>query len=194
MSAKDTITVRLTNEGKVICINNGKEKLYDLTLEQRGNGSGRFKRERLTINANATHIIEIKDWNHLDVSRILLHIDEGSDGTVDKTIILQGGFVPPSYFINHGPNPVPPEGCVFWLDLPEDTVEVTLKIFDIDGALLVSVPLDPKADRYPETGRWVPQDAQGRFLGTGLYLYLVEIVHADGTVTYSPVQKMVIKR
>jgi len=93
-----------------------------------------------------------------------------------------------------GPNPVPPEGCIFWLNLPDDAVEATLKIFDVDGALLVSIPLDPDADRYPETGRWVPQDAQGRLLGTGLYLYLVEIVHADGTVTYSPVQKMVIQR
>ena len=92
------------------------------------------------------------------------------------------------------PHPVPPEGCIFWLNLPDDVVEATLKIFDVDGALLVSIPLDPDTDRYPETGRWVPQDAQGRLLGTGLYLYLVEIVHADGTVTYSPVQKMVIQR
>jgi len=58
----------------------------------------------------------------------------------------------------------------------------------------VSIPLDPTADRYPETGRWIPQENQGRLLGTGLYLYLVEIVHADGTVTRSPVQKMVIQR
>ena len=94
----------------------------------------------------------------------------------------------------NGPNPVPPEGCIFWLNLPDDAVEATLKIFDIDGALLVSIPLDPAADRYPETGRWIPEDAQGRLLGTGLYLYCVEIKHADGTVTYSPVQKMVIKR
>ena len=94
----------------------------------------------------------------------------------------------------HGPNPVPPEGCIFWLNLPDDAVEATLKIFDVDGALLVSIPLDPAADRYPETGRWIPQDNQGRLLGTGLYLYLVEIVHADGSVTYSPVQKMVIQR
>jgi len=96
--------------------------------------------------------------------------------------------------VTHGPNPVPPEGCIFWLNLPDDAVEATLKIFDVDGALLVSIPLDPAADRYPETGRWIPQDDQGRLLGTGLYLYCVEIKHADGTVTYSPVQKMVIQR
>ncbi|RLC74410.1 MAG: hypothetical protein DRI61_16675 [Chloroflexi bacterium] len=96
--------------------------------------------------------------------------------------------------VEYGPNPVLPEGCIFWLNLPDDAVEATLKIFDVDGALLVSIPLDPAADRYPETGRWIPQDNQGRLLGTGLYLYLVEIVHADGTTTCSPVQKMVIQR
>lgn len=93
-----------------------------------------------------------------------------------------------------GPNPVPPEGCVFWLNLPNDTVSATLKIFAVDGAMLLSIPLDPTATRYPLVGRWKPEDAQGRPLGTGLYLYLVEVRHADGRITYSPVQKMVILR
>ena len=97
-------------------------------------------------------------------------------------------------FVLHGPNPVLSKGCIFWLTLPDDAVEATLKIFDVDGALLVSIALDPDIDRYPETGRWIPQDDQGRLLGTGLYLYCVEIKHAGGTVTYSPIQKMVIKR
>lgn len=82
------------------------------------------------------------------------------------------GVVPTGAVISHGPNPVPPEGCIFWLNLPENAVMATLKIFAVDGAELVSVPLDPKADRYPETGRWIPRDTQGRPLGSGLYLYL----------------------
>lgn len=93
-----------------------------------------------------------------------------------------------------GPNPVPPEGCIFWLNLPKDAVKATLKVFDVDGAELVTIPLNPSAHRYPATSRWIPKDHQGRLLGTGLYLYCVEIKHADGTITYSPVQKMVIKR
>ena len=96
--------------------------------------------------------------------------------------------------ITYGPNPVPSEGCIFWLNLPNDTLDATLKIFDIDGAALPDICLDPTAGRYPQTGRWLPQDEKGRLLGTGLYLYLVEIKHTDGTTTYSPVQKMVIDR
>jgi hypothetical protein len=119
-------------------------------------------------------------------------------GTTDTLSYFALGYqlwVPPTgTVIKHGPNPVPAEGCIFWLALPADTASATLKIYAVDGALLVSIPLDPTADHYPPVGRWVPQDSNGRLLGTGLYLYLVEIHHADGRVTYSPLQKMVIKR
>ena len=123
-------------------------------------------------------------------------IPNGSYGVLiaDEGIEPIGGFVPAFHFVNHGPNPVPSEGCIFWLNLPDDVVEATLKIFDVDGAELVNILLDPTADRYPAAGRWIPEDAQGRLLGTGLYLYLVEMEHADGTVTYSKAQKMVIQR
>ena len=96
--------------------------------------------------------------------------------------------------ITHGPNPIPSQGCVFWLNLPDDTLAATLNIFDIDGAGLVDIPVDPTANRYPQTGRWLPQDDQGRLLGSGLYLYVVEIKHTDGTTTYSSIHKMVINR
>ncbi len=119
-------------------------------------------------------------------------------GTTDTLSYFALGYqlwVPPTgTVIKHGPNPVPAEGCIFWLALPADTASATLKIYAVDGALLISIPLDRTADHYPPVGRWVPQDSNGRLLGTGLYLYLVEIHHADGRVTYSPLQKMVIKR
>ncbi|MCK4393026.1 hypothetical protein KAX17_08985 [Candidatus Bipolaricaulota bacterium] len=131
-------------------------------------------------------------------SNPVLKIDQDGDGIIDEErfpdFSTHGASVPVSESVNHGPNPVPAEGCIFWLDLPDDTVDVTLKIFDIDGAELVSILLDPTADRYPAAGRWLPEDDLGRLLGTGLYLYLVEIEHTDGIVTCSPVQKMVIQR
>ena len=96
--------------------------------------------------------------------------------------------------ISYGPNPVPSQGCVFWLNLPDDTSRATINIFDINGAGLVDIPLDPVANRYPQTGRWLPQDDQGRLLGSGLYLYVVEIKHTDGATTYSFIHKMVIGR
>ena len=118
---------------------------------------------------------------------IITDVDQGGLGPILPV-------VPPLRFITHGPNPVPAEGCIFWLNLPDDAVDATLKIFDIDSSLLVSLPVDATADRYPVAGRWIPEDDQGRLLGTGLYIYLVVIEHTDGSVTYSSVQKMLIQR
>jgi len=100
--------------------------------------------------------------------------------------------VTPAQMVLLGPNPLTSEGGIFWLDLPNDATDATLMIFDVDGVRLVSIPLALPIDRYPEAGRWRPYDDLGRRLGTGLYLYLVEIVHGDGSVTVSPVEKMVV--
>jgi len=152
-------------------------------------------------NPNSTYSLIIHD--HARNTEIVLAHDipvkDAPQGAyiirmTDEGIERISGVVPAAQFVNHGPSPVSPEGCIFWLNLPDDTVGCALKIFDIDGALLVSIPLDGMADRYPGAGRWIPEDDQGRLLGTGLYIYLVEMEHADGTVTYSPPQKMVIQR
>ena len=156
----------------------------------------------IPTSASATHQYAI-NWDALSQGKegVTVKIDENGDGIFERTITsdseLTGedfGVVQTGKLLNHGPNPIPAEGCIFWLNLPDDAVSATLKIFDIDGALLISIPLDPTADRYPIAGRWIPEDDGGRLLGTGLYLYLVEIEHTDGSTSYSPVQKMVIKR
>ena len=81
-----------------------------------------------------------------------------------------------------------------FLKIPEDAVHATLNIYSVNGALILSIPIDPSKGRYPITGRWVPKDNNGRPLVTGTYLYLVKVRHSDGRITRSKVQKMVIKR
>jgi len=145
-------------------------------------------------------LFKITEDGHWD--DITTHVDTDKNiiyGQTDSfsTFVLgyETGTIPPDKVITHGPNPVPAEGCIFWLDLPDDTLDATIKIFDIDGAELLDICLlDPTADRCPQTDRWLPQDDQGRLLGTGLYLYVVEIKHTDGTTTYSSIHKMVISR
>jgi hypothetical protein len=92
------------------------------------------------------------------------------------------------------PHPVGKEGCVLFLRIPEDAIYATLNIYSVNGALILSIPIDPSKGRYPITGRWVPKDSNGKPLSTGTYLYLVEVRHSDGRVTHSKVQKMAIKR
>lgn len=93
----------------------------------------------------------------------------------------------------HGPNPVPEDGCVFWLNLPEDTASAALTIYDVDGVPLIVIPLGPTQTRYPPAGRWEPKDNRGRRLGNGLYLYRIKIVHLDGRITHSEVRRLLVQ-
>ncbi|MCI2426101.1 hypothetical protein LM597_01570, partial [Candidatus Acetothermia bacterium] len=111
-----------------------------------------------------------------------------------RTELVTHIVFPPGKLVIVAPHPVTADGAVFWLRLPVETIEATLKIFAIDGRLLVSTPLDPLADRYPAVGRWRLKDEHGRRLGSGIYFYLVKIKDSAGRIILSPVQKMVIDR
>ncbi|MFP4136688.1 MAG: PKD domain-containing protein [Candidatus Acetothermia bacterium] len=91
----------------------------------------------------------------------------------------------------HGPNPVPEDGCIFWLNLPDDIDGANLKIYDSVGKPVLEEKLDPDQERFPETGRWEPVNERGEVLDSGLYLYRLQLVDSDG-VSWSDVRKLVI--
>jgi len=113
---------------------------------------------------------------------------------ITKAVTVTATFRSVPDCITIGPHPVPQDkGCIFWLNLPDDAVSATLKIFAVDGVLLEHIELDdPGIARYPETGRWKPVDSRGRTLGTGLYLCVVEVRHEDDSVSYCQTERMVI--
>ncbi|MCF7890161.1 cadherin domain-containing protein [Candidatus Bipolaricaulota bacterium] len=104
------------------------------------------------------------------------------------------GTLPGEDLINHGPNPVPDEGCDFWLDLPEEASGATLRIYDVDGKPLYEVDLDANQSRYPSTGRWNPQDENGSKLDTGVYIYRVRVKGDNGSDRWSEVHRLVLDR
>ncbi len=122
--------------------------------------------------------------------------DGSSESTRTITVVedthLAAEFQPVPDCVVIGPHPVPREGCVFWLSLPEDAVKTTLTVFAADGVPLATVRVDPSAQRHPRAGRWEPRDDRGRLLGAGLYLLSVEIHRRDGGVTFCPPMRMVI--
>ena len=200
IDASETETGDIQVLGKAYSIHTTATFEGDVTISIHYDDSGlTLSQER---NLKMYKVVDTSWWNwwedRIDITQSVdtdLNVITGRTDSFSTFFLgYETGTIPPDKMINHGPNPVPSEGCIFWLDLPDDTVDATLKIFDIDGALLVSILLDATADRYPAAGRWLPEDDQGRLLGTGLYLYLVEIEHTDGTITYSAVQKMVIQR
>lgn len=103
------------------------------------------------------------------------------------------GTIPSANIVNHGPNPVPSEGCIFWFDLPSDAQSALLRVYDVDGRPLVEAEIDPNQARYPTVGRWEPRDANGNKLGSGLYMYRLK-VERGGSVTWSDIHKLVVDR
>ncbi|MBS3788188.1 hypothetical protein KGY79_08360 [Candidatus Bipolaricaulota bacterium] len=126
--------------------------------------------------------------------RVELKIVDEYDVTDSTTEEIKIGSVSPEALINHGPNPVPSEGCIFWLDLPDDASGATLKVYDVDGRPLAEADIGSGQGRHPTTGRWQPRDANGHKLGSGFYMYKLKVEHTDGSVTWSDIQKMVVDR
>jgi len=109
--------------------------------------------------------------------------------TKDHTIHAVFAAVRPGTVVNHGPNPVPAEGCVFWFELPEGANSAKLLVYNVAGRLVAELPLDPATTRYPAAGRWRPVDKNGIPLANGPYIY---VLVADDRVIGQG--KMVIQR
>ena len=69
------------------------------------------------------------------------------------------------------PNPVPGTGCVFRIQIPVDSEDATLYVYEVEGRLVRMVELDPQADVYPEGGTWNPTDLAHRPLLNGVYAW-----------------------
>ena len=119
-------------------------------------------------------------------------VDDDGD-TDSETEEIEVGHVLSEAIINHGPNPVPSEGCIFWFNLPNDTRNALLRIYDVDGRPLFEVSIEPNQRRYPTLGRWEPRGTNGDKLGSGLYVYRLKVEHG-GSITWSDIHKLVIDR
>ncbi len=93
--------------------------------------------------------------------------------------------------IVHGLNPVPDEGCIFWLNLPEGVDGAKLKIYDSAGKPVFEEMLASDQERFPEVGRWKPVDKYGNRLDDGMYFYRIQLVNS-GEVSWSDVKKLLI--
>jgi len=147
--------------------------------------------------SGANHQYSI-DWDALARGEegVTLQVDNDGDGMFERTISsdseLAGeefGFVPDGKAVNLGPNPVPADGCVFWLDLPEGVTQARLMIFSVSGRLVFETSLDVGSTRFPSAGTWNPVDNNGVELANGPYVY---VLVADGKVIGQG--KMVIQR
>lgn len=89
MANGEVITQTLVSGGTAFQIaNQGGAKSYDLALEQVGAGAGKTVVTGLTLGANETGLIRVRDWNHLNTTEVDLEV-RNSAGTIVRTQTLQ---------------------------------------------------------------------------------------------------------
>ncbi|MBS3735791.1 lamin tail domain-containing protein [Candidatus Bipolaricaulota bacterium] len=113
-------------------------------------------------------------------------VRDSSDDSIEEPPIKTGGL------LTHGPNPIPDDGCIFWFDLPKESVGGTLKIYAADGKLLYEREISGEQERFPVESRWNPVDVNGHHLNSGIYFYRLKI-NISGDIRWSEVKKLVIK-
>jgi len=156
---------------------------------------GSYRIEVIPVSgANPSDKYTLTVYNYSTGSETIL-VNEGSIANIPEhpyQIELEGDGsvpIPPSTAVRLGPNPVPAEGCGFWLDLPAGTSTAKLMIFNIAGRPVFETSLDVDSTRFPSVGTWNPVDQDGIPLANGPYSY---VLIADGKVIGQG--KMVIQR
>ncbi len=89
--AGEKVAFRASEKGNFFeYVNQGITKTYDLGLAQvSGFGVTKIGITGIVIGSGDRHVIAPWDWDNLENTLILLHIDHGNDGSIDETIVLR---------------------------------------------------------------------------------------------------------
>lgn len=194
----DAVTVPYPSGRYFYEVHGCAEGLYELTASLATvEGTQVVCVQRMPVRLRSIHRYDVQ-WEVVARGEkgVTLRIDQNGDGVFEREVQagseIRGediGVIPTGSFVNHGPNPVPAEGCTFWFKLPEGTRSATLLVYSAAGRLVAELSLDPRSSRYPSVGRWGPVDQSGNPLANGPYVY---VLIADGKVIGQG--KMVIQR
>ena len=174
ISQNDSLHFSVPNRRDLKVVNVGSQKSYDLSLRYAAAvGSAIFGHSDIALAPNASHRIA-PVWEDLDSQPVTIFIDEGNDGTVDDSLIVENQVtsvetgaieqVPQSFALHQNyPNPFNPSTTIEF-SLPKSS-PVVIKIYDLLGrevALLVDDVFQPGTHKVI----WNAAD-----LPSGVYIY-----------------------
>ncbi len=144
MTARDSMDIRLVNDGNSIVITNyGGAKQYDLALERYDTTSF----SRIRIGARESQTIAIADWNTINRCQVMVRVDRGIKGKTDSVFFLrrvgtvssvQPGNAADVFSMQVYPNPVRDVASVGYY-LPSSAA-VRAEIVNVLGNVVYSVP------------------------------------------------------
>ena len=171
--------------------NVGTAKSYDLRVRRASETEySVFEHTDIALGSNSSHLI-CPDWEDLPGQPVIIYIDEGDDGNIEDSLIVDNEYteveeqgslgLPAKYALSQNyPNPFN-AGTVLNYSLPRSS-QVTLAVYNILGQRVVTL-----VDGMRRAGRYnIRWDAAG--LSSGIYFARLE------TGEYSRTVKMMLLR
>jgi hypothetical protein len=190
LSGQDGITAWMGEGTNILGLRNpGTKKTYTLSVMKFGQtfeSSGSFA--ALDIEAGESHAVVVGSPDSLRTTRIELHVDRGSDGSVEEVRVLRGyGTVSVrspavvSADLRAWPAPwnpdVRPLTIRYSLQRPST---VRLVIYNtLQQEIAEVVASQPHAAGSPYSVSWSGRDGSGGFVSSGTYFYVLEAL--DGS-------------
>ena len=177
LAQNDSLFTQQVNQSNFVLKNYGKEKTYDLELNDRSvRGQKVFQYFSVPLKANTTHTL-VPEWSNLNLSNLKILIDTGNKGTNDDSLILVNQYTgvndhtqlntPNSYSLAQNyPNPFNPTTTIKYT--LQFSGRVTLKVYDILGKEVATLVNEEK----PAGSYSVVFDA-GK-LASGIYFYKLQ--------------------
>src|ERR1035437_1225717 len=177
LTQNDSLYTQQVNQSNFVLKNYGKEKTYDLELNDRSvRGQKVFQYFSVPLKANSTHTL-VPDWDNLNLSNLKILIDTGNKGSNDDSLILVNQYtgvndnnqpnIPNNYSLAQNyPNPFNPTTTINYQ--LQFSGRVTLKVFNILGREVAALVNEDK----PAGNYSVNFDA-GR-LSSGIYFYILQ--------------------
>ena len=177
LTQNDSLYLQQVNQSNFIMKNYGKEKTYDLELDDRSvRGQKVFQYFSVPLKANTTHTL-VPDWGNLNLSNLKILIDKGNKGSNDDSLILVNQYtginnnnpanIPNNYSLAQNyPNPFNPTTTIKYS--LQFSGRMTLKVYDILGKEVATLVNEEK----PAGSYSVVFDA-GK-LASGIYFFRIQ--------------------
>jgi len=175
----DTLSFQfMLTSGNFYFANQGEGKSYDLELRKVSVISDTIGAVAIHINQNESHTIKVGSWDSLKTTRVVIEVDAGLDGTIDRIFSLRspatGGRLDREHIYAY-PNPFDPnsQAVIIRYSLSRDG-EINIKIYDVSNQLVKTVLQDRTRRAGVEyADSWDGRNEKGELVANGVYFYII---------------------
>ncbi len=181
LDADDTTAVQLRDDGSLSIENAGGDKTFRLRIRHLdASGAEEVVSGSVFLPANSVQQV-VPDFNTLELSDVMLYIDNGRDGSFDDTTMVavatdvgddHGAALPNRFALEQNyPNPFNPSTTIRY-SLPTAS-EVKITVVNMLGRTVATL-VDARRSAGQHEVVWNGRDDAGNAVASGLYLYRLQ--------------------